>query len=92
MFTKSELNQIDQNYFNIINSSAFHIILESRNTKHIWDIYCGIGFRGRSLEIYHKHHSSESFHRQKRMHPRTIFEAQTMIKSHDEWHINGRKY
>ena len=85
------MKQIDRGYFIVQKETLFHIQLKSKNTKHIWDIESQSIFHNkRSLVIYHKHNESDPFHAQPKFHPRTIIEAQEMIKSHDKWHLNGR--
>ena len=91
MFKNSEINQIDQKYFTIIQSTGYHIIIKSKNTKHTWDIYCRDGDGFRSLVISHKHKDEQPFHEQGMMHPRTVLEAQKCIMEHDEWHMKNRK-
>lgn len=91
MFEKSEIKQIDKDYFKIIQATAYHIIIKSKNTKHTWDIYCRDGDGFRSLVISHKHKDEQPFHEQAMMHPRTVIEAQELIKEHDNFQLNGRK-
>lgn len=91
MFGKSEMNNLDMDYFHVLLRTAYHIQVQSKNTKHIWDIESNSVFHGkRSIIIHHKHNEKDPFHEQQRMHPKTIVEAQDMIKKHDEWHMNGR--
>ncbi len=92
MFTKQELKKIDRKYFEILRKSAFYVDLKSKNTGHSWSIYSRqLDTKTRSLIIRHKHHDKDEYHEQLRYHPRTIEQAQSMIKAHDKWHLNGRK-
>lgn len=36
------------------------------------------------------HKEDYPFHEQAKMHPKTIMEAQELIKSHDKWHLKNR--
>lgn len=92
MFTKAEMKQIDRQYFVVQKETLFHICLKSKNTEHIWDIESRSVFWGkRSLVVHHKHKETDPFHVQPGFHPRTVMEAQELIKNHDTWYLNGRK-
>lgn len=92
MFTKKDYTFIDTKYFDVEHISLYYIILKSKNTKHIWSIYSQCTTLGkRSLVISHKHHAIDQFHIQKWMHPKSVIEAQEMIKKHDIWHLKNRK-
>ncbi len=75
----------------MIHESGYHITLESNLTGHIWDIACRENPNGKSLVISHAHKAADTPHIQPRMHPRSLKEAQEMIKDHDKWHMEGRK-
>lgn len=89
MFEKKDFKALDRQYFNVIQTTAYHIILESNNTHHIWDIYCRDYKDYRSLIISHKHTEEDPFHIQPGMHPRTVAAAQEMIKKHDEYYLSS---
>ncbi len=92
MFTRADVEKIDKAYFQIISTSSYHIILKSKNTGHSWDIQCKELFSGRqSLVIHHKHVDSDPFHDQLHLHPRTVIDAQRLIKEHDLFQMRGRK-
>ncbi len=38
--------------------------------------------------VYHKHKEQDPFHEQVGFHPKTIEEAEKLIKEHDIWQIN----
>ena len=44
----------------------------------------------RSLIVFHRHDSSGYFHVQSHYHPRTIEQAQNLIKEHDNFHLTVR--
>ncbi len=89
MFSKEELESIDREYFQVINGTSFHIIIKSKNTSHIWDIESQCIIPGkRSLVIHHKHKEEQPFHIQLNFHPKTVEEAQDLIKHHDTWQMN----
>ena len=91
MFTKEDFSDIDTVYFSVKSFTGYHIILKSKNTGHIWDIYYRPFPGGHSLVIHHKHKEKDPFHQQPYFHPRTLEEAQDMIKKHDTWQLKGRK-
>ncbi len=84
MFTEKDFAEIDGSYFDTLLKSCYHIILKSRNTEHVWDIYCRSSCLMKSIVVYHKHHEQDTFHEQPNMHPHSIEEAQRLIKKHDE--------
>ncbi len=90
MFEKKDFINVDRKYFKVINETAYHLTLKSKNTGHTWDIECRENPTGRSLIVNHKHKDSDPFHEQPWFHPRSIEEAQELIKSHDAWQIEGR--
>ncbi len=91
MFTKSDFAAIDRKYFTILQETCYYIELESRNTKHCWSIYSQQYTRSRppSLVVRHKHVIADLYHYQK-FHPKTIIEAQKLIKEHDLRYISNR--
>ncbi len=91
MYEKNDFEQIDKEYFQVLTQTGYHIILKSKNTEHIWDIYCQEHSRGRSLVINHKHNETEPFHVQRKYHPKTVEEAQKRIKKHDKWYLKGQE-
>ena len=95
MYTEKDFENIDENNYNVCSRTAYHIILKSTRTGHFWDIECRELHPGtRQLVIYHKHNENDAFHEQPNMHPKTVDEAQDMIKRHDEWFLekkNGKK-
>ena len=34
MFDRTEINQIDKKYFQILQANGYHIIIKSKNTNH----------------------------------------------------------
>lgn len=92
MYSSKDFLLVDHNYFEIILLTNNHIQLKSKNTGHYWDIECQNPFYNVcSLVVHHKHKINQEFHIQKQAHPRTILDAQRLIKEHDMWHLNGRK-
>ncbi|SFU86682.1 hypothetical protein [Butyrivibrio sp. M55] len=87
MFDRKDLNCIDREYFQVISETCYHITLKSKNTGHTWDITSTENPYGKSIVISHKHNDMDPFHIQPRVHPRSIQEAQDMIKAHDIWQL-----
>lgn len=91
MFQRNEFQEIDRTYFDVKEASICNIVLKSKSCGHILDIQGRELLPGkRSLVILHKHKESDPYHKQALMHPKTVAEAQDMIKAHDIWHLNGR--
>jgi hypothetical protein len=91
MFSKNEFTEIDRQYFKVINETCYHLTLKSNNTGHTWNIMSRANPIGTSLIVYHKHRDKDPFHEQPNFHPKSVIDAQDMIKHHDIWHLNGRK-
>ena len=93
MFSVDEIQTIDQQYFNVKNTGCYQITLQSKNTRHIWNIRSQVLTleRGRSLVVYHKHKANQPYHIQKWFHPVTLVDAQKLIKSHDEWYLENKR-
>ena len=92
MFTKDDFRKLDKTYFEVIRKTAYYLDLKSKNTGHSWSIYYyELDMSHYSLVVRHKHHDKDDYHMQLRCHPRTVKEAQDLIKQHDTWHLNGRK-
>ena len=90
MYSKKDFDQIDYNYFYVKTLNAYNICLQSKNSKHYWNIQCQEIKNRRSLIVLHRHKNSGDFHIQPHYHPRTIEQAQDLIKEHDEFHLNVR--
>lgn len=91
MFTRKDISQIDRDYFVVNATTLYNICLVSKNTKHHWTIQPQSINGHRSLIVLHRHGNSGEFHVQPHFHPRTISQAQDLIKSHDRFQLNGRK-
>lgn len=90
MYSKKDFDQIDYNYFYVKTLNAYNICLQSKNSIHYWNIQCQEIKNRRSLIVLHRHENSGNFHVQLYYHPRTIEQAQDLIKEHDEFHLNVR--
>lgn len=91
MFQRNEFQELDRTYFEVRETSVCNIVLKSKSCGHMWAIQSRELFPGkRSLVILHKHKEADPYHEQALMHPKTVAEAQDLIKAHDTWHINGR--
>lgn len=90
MYSKRDFDQIDHNYFNVKAMNGYNICLQSKNSKHYWTIQCQEFKNKRSLIVFHRHYSSGYFHVQSHYHPRTVEQAQDLIKEHDNFHLTVR--
>ena len=91
MFDQKDFEQIDKEYFEVLNMTGSHIILKSKNTGHSWDLYCTDWAHGRVIQVFHKHYDHDWFHEQRKIHPSNVAYAQTRIKKHDEWYLRHKK-
>lgn len=85
MFTRSEINDLDRHYFDILGTSPFAITLRSRNTGHEWHILMSEGTGWQSCRILHRHRHSDSWHK----HPSepTLNDAVAVIQRHDRYQM-----
>lgn len=87
MFSAKDIRLIDTEYFNTELFSGYHIIIMSKNTHHIWDIYSPGEYK--NCQIFHKHSSEAAYHFHSRA--KNLRQAIKDIKSHDEFQLNVRK-
>lgn len=88
MFSTNELSQIDNDYFQVINKSAFTVTLQSKNTEHCWHILLQEYGKIKSCIIYHTHHAGTSYHLHD--HASSLSVALQKIHEHDEYHLTHR--
>lgn len=90
MFTQKDLSQLDRDYFNIRFAGCYNVVVQSKNTKHIWSIgHEEIG-RIKHCTIYHKHNDYDPYHIQGNA--QNMECAIAKIKSHDAFQLSGRKH
>lgn len=88
MFTNKDINNIDKGYFKVIAASPFAITLESLNTSHQWHLILKNESKCQSCEVYHRHKTSDSWHRQ--WGSKAFSKAIEAIKEHDGYQMAGR--
>lgn len=89
MISQEELQMIDNQYFNVIQKSCFIISLQSKNTKHYWNIVEEEFPHFRHFKVYHKHNQSDEFHRHRDRGNLSLV-LQDII-DHDIFQMKGRK-
>ena len=89
MFAKSELSQIDSDYFKVIQAGCHTVTLQSICTGHYWHIIHQVGRGYKSCQISHKHHAGSAWHLQCNRH--TLGLALDEIKQHDEFHLRRKQ-
>lgn len=89
MFAKSELSQIDSDYFNIIHAGCHAVTVQSLCTGHYWHIIHQVGHHFSSCQVSHKHHPESEWHLQCNRH--TLRLALDEIKQHDEFHLRRKQ-
>lgn len=93
MFTHKDFSLFSQKYFIIICTSAYHIIIKSKNTQHTWHLHAySLDGKHYSIHVYHKHHDYDEFHWQSGMRSANCMEAVTHIKKHDAWFLTKKKH
>ena len=88
MFTATELKNIDQIYFHIINAGFYSVTLQSKNTKHYWHILHQQYPKFSSCKIQHKHHPAYQFHDQGNA--PSLQQAIEEIRDHDQYYLHIR--
>lgn len=89
MIEIKDLRHINQEYFNVIQTTAFTITIQSKNTKHYWHISEQDYPSFKSYIIYHRHNATQQYHRHG--HAGSLQKVISSIKSHDAFQLNGRK-
>lgn len=84
MFTRKEKNMLYDPYFEMIRETEQFIEVRSANTGHCWSVFKNIYNAPRKITLYHKHKQSDRYFHQHRV-CRTVVDAVSEIKSHDEY-------
>lgn len=90
MITKKDLVCVDRSYFDIVQQSAYVLVLRSRCTGHFWALHVEEFPHFRHFRMEHKHKQSDQYHRHRDY--GTVAKAVIDIKQHDIFQMNGRKY
>lgn len=88
MFTQKDISSIDTSYFFILQSSAFSITLQSKNTKHYWHIIHEVGPGYATCQINHKHHYENPWHKHRNQ--PNLSAVLKEIQSHDLFHLQRK--
>ena len=84
MFTRKEKNMLHDPYFEVIRETEQFIEICSANTGHCWSVFRNALDRPRKITLYHKHKQEDPYFHQHRI-CKTVAEAVTQIKKHDEY-------
>lgn len=87
MISRSQLNQIDRRYFNIIEANTGYCILQSKNTFHYWYIKC-TDEKSEKVTINHSHFGNHNYHSHDSA--KNLSSAIAKIKSHDTYQLQHR--
>ena len=90
MFTRKEKNMLYDPYFEVIRETEQFIEVRSANTGHCWSVFKNIYNAPRKITLYHKHKESDRYFHQHRV-CRTVVDAVSEIKSHDEYVLEEKK-
>lgn len=89
MIEQSDIEIVDKEYFEIMESKDYVLVLRSRNTGHFWCLleqeYNGCRF----FQIRHRHHAENPYHIQKSR--ATIADCCEYIQSHDAYHLKKER-
>ena len=89
MIDGNDIEEIDKNYFDIVEKKEYGIFLRSYCTGHYWYLLEQVYNNCRTFQISHKHHATDAFHLQKNR--PTIEACCDYIKSHDAYHLKKMK-
>lgn len=85
MIDRIDIEAIDKEYFEITGKKEYTLVLRSRNTGHHWCLLEQVYNGRRFFQISHRHHPSDSFHRQKSR--PSIESCCEYIRSHDAYQL-----
>lgn len=90
MFNKRDLEQISEDYFEIVKIAPYYVEFMSKNTQHCWIIYkMGVSDKF-PFWLYHKHKKEhQCYHLQPKK--KSIKSTLNEIKQHDLYYKTGRK-
>ncbi|MCR5728001.1 MAG: hypothetical protein K6G24_11095 [Lachnospiraceae bacterium] len=89
MFTKAELSLVQSKYFSVLRIDERSVVIQSRNTKHVWMIFKKVLDEEWPVVLHHKHRLSDPwFHEHKKV--KTVSRAVGEIKKHDEYVLKYR--
>lgn len=89
MFHERDKQVLDKFYFNIVQTGAYDVTIQSKNTGHFWYIHNPEIPREDTCIIFHKHRVSYPYHRHGKA--RNLRQAIRKIKGHDVFQMNGRR-
>ncbi len=88
MFTMSDVDKIDRKYFKVLNTSAFTITLQSKNTGHCWHMlnqeYCNKS----TVALFHTHVYGSEYHHH--ANAKNVSQCISIIQKHDRYQIEVR--
>ena len=90
MFTRKEKNMLFDPYFEVIRETEQFIDVRSVNTGHCWSVFKNIYNAPRKITLYHKHNESDRYFHRHRV-CRTVVDAVSEIKSHDEYVLEEKQ-
>ena len=85
MINSKDLKLLDKNYFDIIATSTYYVVLRSKNTGHLWHLLERDLNGHKSLVISHSHHASSPYHLQ--TNKPSIEACCEYIKNHDVYQL-----
>ena len=88
MFDRTQLQQLDREYFVVLIADEYDVTIQSRNTGHYWYLHCTEYPQPESCVIFHKHRYSHPYHLHGQAN--SLRQAIRMIRKHDAWQLSGR--
>ena len=89
MIDSTDLAAIDANYFDIIGTKDYLVVLRSRDTGHYWSLLEQEANGHRTFLISHKHNAADQFHSQKNK--PSINACCEYIMDHDAFHLDRKR-
>lgn len=85
MITNADITIIDKEYFDIIETREYFIILRSKNTGHYWQLLEREANGHRTFLISHRHNTTGPYHPQKNR--PSVSACCEYIMGHDVFHL-----
>lgn len=84
MFSKSDLECLHEQPYDILQQNSHDVSIHSRTTNHEWIVVSN--YEGPECYILHRHSRRYSYHRQKGTY-KSLKDALEYIAGHEEWFI-----
>ena len=87
MFSKSDLEYLHEQPYDILQQNNHDLTIHSRTTDHEWIVVSN--YETPECYILHRHSRRDPYHRQKGTY-RSLSESLEYISEHEDWFINNK--